>query len=383
MMYTHLDPALRLYVGITDDNQEMRDGIKAAIGAENVLEFDVDLYDGEIWFQDEFEFAYQQTPKGPMDLVLDAVTDWGLDIFPEDELLGPGFGWLERGERPATIHTDSTGNLECTPPLSVSGVEYPFGRIYYGGKPGGKQMVEGLRTFLDAQQVQAPVELDITWLIVGHVDEFFTFVPDSSSAKGFKVLMADHQVTMDILEGLDPRMAIPRYAEWGFSTVQELLDDPVMEMNAQIDQLHMQSLQNKIREEFGLTDDDIIPVPVLWNIGVDVAMAMMPNMINLAVYNQHLLIADPVFRTLEEHGGVEEDLNANWQLDPGEDLNGDGLLTTFRDPMISYVTERLPAELVPHFFDIWSSYHMKGGQVHCATNILRIPRSDLFWWQLE
>ena len=34
-----------------------------------------------------------------------------------------------------------------------------------------------LQDFLQAQQVQAPVELYSDWLTVGHVDEFMTFVP--------------------------------------------------------------------------------------------------------------------------------------------------------------------------------------------------------------
>lgn len=38
-------------------------------------------------------------------------------------------------------------------------------------------MTKVVRDFLQAQQVQAPVELYSDWLTVGHVDEFMTFVP--------------------------------------------------------------------------------------------------------------------------------------------------------------------------------------------------------------
>lgn len=34
-----------------------------------------------------------------------------------------------------------------------------------------------VREFLQAQQVQAPIELYSDWLTVGHVDEFMTFIP--------------------------------------------------------------------------------------------------------------------------------------------------------------------------------------------------------------
>lgn len=38
-------------------------------------------------------------------------------------------------------------------------------------------MVKVVRDFLQAQQVQAPVELYSDWLYVGHVDEFLSFIP--------------------------------------------------------------------------------------------------------------------------------------------------------------------------------------------------------------
>lgn len=40
-------------------------------------------------------------------------------------------------------------------------------------------MAKVVRDFLKAQQVQPPVELYSSWLSVGHVDEFLTFVPTS------------------------------------------------------------------------------------------------------------------------------------------------------------------------------------------------------------
>lgn len=40
-------------------------------------------------------------------------------------------------------------------------------------------MSKVVRDFLQAQQVQAPVELYSDWLSVGHVDEFLSFVPTS------------------------------------------------------------------------------------------------------------------------------------------------------------------------------------------------------------
>ena len=46
-------------------------------------------------------------------------------------------------------------------------------------RSGGRRMAKVVRDFLQAQQVQAPVELYSDWLSVGHVDEFLSFVPTS------------------------------------------------------------------------------------------------------------------------------------------------------------------------------------------------------------
>jgi hypothetical protein len=45
-------------------------------------------------------------------------------------------------------------------------------------------MARVVRDFLQAQQVQSPVELYSDWLSVGHVDEFLSFVPTSDQKVG-------------------------------------------------------------------------------------------------------------------------------------------------------------------------------------------------------
>ena len=64
-------------------------------------------------------------------MVIDSIRDRGLDPLPEAELEGNGVGVQTWGEGWATSQ-DPFGNLEASPPVTVDGVEYPFGRIYYG-----------------------------------------------------------------------------------------------------------------------------------------------------------------------------------------------------------------------------------------------------------
>ncbi len=430
MMFNHLDEARHLYV-MSGGNTLMRQGIKAAIGEENVTEASVYQYGWDVWIQDEIEFGYQQTPVGPMDLVLDSVRTTGsqwLDAFPENVLLGPDFGHVtERGSGWANS-VDSFGNLECAPPYTVDGTEYPFGRIYYGGRasgPGSRQIVEGLRDFLDHQMVQSPLEIDSCWLAVGHVDEFMLFLPDPTSDKGFKLGYTDWQLAREILEGLDPNMELPRFTnDHGFATVGEILDSTLPDYNDELDVEYMQPILEELKTEFGLTDEDVVLIPGVWERTNWGGLAMIPGMTNLAVYNEHLLIADPFFRTHDEDvdgsgsldagedingngwmdtdedangnreldagedinlNGVldtEEDANENWILDEGEDLNGNGLLNTYRDPFILYMHENMPESLELHFLDNWETYHLMWGEVHCGTNILRTP-SALNWWEVE
>lgn len=67
------------------------------------------------------------------------------------------------------------GNLLVTPPTD----DYPLGRIVYGHNADSGAC--NLRTFFRNQLVQRPIELDASWLSVGHVDEVLSFLPDRNA----------------------------------------------------------------------------------------------------------------------------------------------------------------------------------------------------------
>lgn len=67
----------------------------------------------------------------------------------------------------------------------------------------GRRMARVVRDFLQAQQVQAPVELYSDWLSVGHVDEFLSFVPTSDQ----KVRPLCHHPTVFRLSCCGPCLA--------------------------------------------------------------------------------------------------------------------------------------------------------------------------------
>ncbi|MCG3129461.1 MAG: hypothetical protein FLDDKLPJ_00188 [Phycisphaerae bacterium] len=80
------------------------------------------------------------------------------------------------------------GNLELIPPYT----NHPLGRIVVGSMP--LAQVE----FLNSQAVQAPVvQLDTSWLAVGHIDEYMSILPDPA---GFGIAFASPGYAKLLLE---------------------------------------------------------------------------------------------------------------------------------------------------------------------------------------
>ena len=83
--------------------------------------------------------------------------------------------------------------------------------------------VAALTNFLEAQDIQNPFSLDTSWLAVGHVDEFVSFVADASSPKGFKMVWTDIDMAYEILDGMSGSTSIPRDAGGSAHSVQNLV----------------------------------------------------------------------------------------------------------------------------------------------------------------
>jgi protein-arginine deiminase len=312
------------------------------------------------WTQDEFQIGFQQAPFAAWHVVLDSKRNRQLDAFPEQGLLGPDFGHLEISDGTPADSLDSFGNLEVTPPFSAGGRDYPFGRIYYGDNPAGNQMDARLRDFWARQRVtgqppiQDPVTFNSDWLQVGHVDELMSIVPDAAGTHGWKVVLADPQLGVQLLAGgggrpgVDPNLHTPRYVAFNrggvtvdrrSSLMMRPLDLPVPAGSATIEnynlveanrilfgtpaQGHLAGLRASIRGAFGLVDNDFILVPVLFNrvadyrgTGLGKAVAITPDLANGVVYAGTYIAPD---NFLHNHTIVpldEEDANADFSCIP-------------------------------------------------------------------
>ncbi|MBN94438.1 MAG: hypothetical protein CL928_10250 [Deltaproteobacteria bacterium] len=368
----HLQPSEDVWVVDIDagpgfNNQQMV-GVYAEVLGDRFIPIDGPTYNYDQWIQDEIEFGWTVGGDAANQIVVDSIRDRPLDAYPEDELLAPDVVIGTWGEPELANSLDYFGNLEVSPPVTVDGVDYPLGRIYWGGAPSFHPHEE-LTDFLEGQRVQRPFQVDTTWLCVSHIDEFTSFVPDPDSEKGFKFIYSGTQVAWELLEQMDPGTALPRYGlnmpnGHGLPNVAALVNNgPLRDLNEEIQEDYLDPILDQFKEELGLTDDDIMLMPSLFeeafNCGGYVA-ALIPGMANLISTTSNgqtdIFLADPFTR----------DSNSS------ESGQGD-------DPLIQHVREHFPDSLDLHFVDNWSVYHMQLGEVHCGTNVQRTP--DPLWWQ--
>ncbi len=363
----HLQLAERVYAmdGGTQTNGDFIDGFEAVL-QDQFSSFNLASYGYDVWIQDEIELGTATAPNQRLNIIIDSVRSQGdryLDALPEAELLAPDV-WINTWGTGRASSQDSFGNMEVLPPVTVNGTHYPFGRIYYGLWNGGGPQQE-LIDELTAQGVQDPFNLDVSFLCVGHVDEFMTTIPDPAARLGFWVLLADTGLGHSFLQGLDGAVALDKYKNLhGYGTIQDLLDDAALwSYNEDIQADYIEANLEVLMREGGIQESDVIRIPAVFEENGycgGYGLSLIPGTVNLQVSQLtedgpvHLFIADPYLR--EDEG------------DQGS------------DPLIAYVNSVLPASVEPHWIDDWRAYHRAWGEVHCGSNTLRSP-TDEAWTQ--
>ena len=317
-------------------------------------------YRNDRWMQDEIEFGYSESPGHFMYVVLNSPRDRGLDEFPEAELLGTDIGHITRTNPEATT-LDSFGNLEVSPPVTVDGVDYPFGRILFGGNhPDAPEystrMVKNIRDFLYAQQIQPPIELFCDWLEVGHIDEFMTFVP-IKTGKGFKLLLTSPNKYYEIIQSLQEQnqTELSQRSRIGNIAINDLLSNQELAEDNQRFQSYIDWNREILKRELGLIEDDIIDLPGLFQGAGHQKRAetFFPNMVNMLVLDNHLAIPKPFGPKINEECQIEA--------------------------FVKQVLE--PFGCTCYFIDNWEPYFLGRGEIHCGTNTRRKPFQTK-WWEI-
>lgn len=371
----HLLPTQRVWVSRINfgafgySNVSMVTELQATLGDKLTVIPAESLEYPDVWVQDEFESFGYWTPDAESQMALNLPRDGGLDTFV-DGLLSAGLGERSVGRPNDAMSADSGGNIEVTPPITVDGVEYPLGRIYYGNYTEtyfGQTYTapqEPLKTFLHDTGAQEPIELDTSWLCVGHVDEFVTFLPDPSAPRGFRMFYADIPAGKALLESMPGDLALSRYAlEYpeghGYANPAAILGDAtLMAFNDDVQRDSLDVELAKLVAELDLVEEEIVRVPSLfleevYEEGVCGALSLIPGTVNLLMVTDDegtggtAVLPDPYLRTA---GSPEGD-----------------------DPLVTWWKDNLPSGVTPVFVDDWDVYHMAQGEVHCGTNQLRDP----------
>uniref|UniRef100_A0AAX7VXM0 Protein-arginine deiminase n=1 Tax=Astatotilapia calliptera TaxID=8154 RepID=A0AAX7VXM0_ASTCA len=355
---------LRYSVTLTSDNYQFLKGMRNLVAKSgyklNICHEYVNR--GDRWMQDELEFGYIDSPHHRFPVVLDSPRDGELANFPYDELLGPDFGYVTRVALDEHVSSlDSFGNLEVSPPVTVNGKKYPLGRIIIGvafpTATKGRNMTKVVQDFLWAQKVQEPIALFSDWLLVGHVDEFMTFVP-APDRKGFRLLLSSPDAGYKLFRGLQSS----GHGQATLFDEQITLDEILKDEKLQAENNYVQSCidwnRDVLKRELGLDDEDIIDLPILFKLVEDEkeyrAVAYYPDMVNMIVLGKNLGIPKPFGPKVNGRCALEAEMCSLMQ--------GLGLNCTF--------------------IDDYSSYHQLLGEVHCGSNVRREP-FEFKWWNLE
>lgn len=386
------------------------------------------------WAQDYFEPFYASIPgpKGPQTMrvllrsdqerapaQLDLYTIAGRDVAVAAIRLVKSEDENPPGR---DLTYNSFGNLETMPPMPG----FPAGRQVVGGSADKRiGPSEAMMKLLYAQGVQDPIYLDVTWLAVGHVDEFISFVPSPDAKLGFKVLVADPAGGLALLEkaikeghGKTPMISyVPQSAAEKAAFKEAQLHNPtiaafvadkeIQDMQAYAERKIAENLVI-LRNAIGVTDEDIVRIPNFYwegaaepmggskGGGKSGARGSLRSSLGLA---QYLAAFSPEQREIERArlASRQDDPNSERPPMTGSYLpaamnmvvlpkNKFILMATQFGPRIngediiqSAVTKRI-AEIgySARYVDDFLTYHTGSGDLHCGTNTLRVPLTK--WW---
>lgn len=330
-------------------------------------------YDGDRWVQDSMQTGYQAMPRAGEEermltyLETERMSGGGLAYLLPYELMSADFGFAYPGGQETSLNYG--GNLEVAPPHRARGVDYPFGRIMIGGGAQGlltgrayeDHMTPEQWAFLDAQELQGTVvEFSTEWLAVGHIDEYFLFIPDASRPeRPWRIALASPTLARAALAELREAGQGGLLVFAGRETqtsVNRILDDEELMAFNDAAQARIDSMRERLVETMELTDEDFIELPVLYEVvpygGLDFAAALNPGVQNLVVTNRTLFIPDP-------EGPQQRGVDV-WRTQIERALATTG------------------NELI--FVDVFDSYHLLLGEAHCGTNV-RHAAFEARWWQ--
>lgn len=354
---------------------------------------------GDVWTQDHFEPAYMSIPgpSGPITIrvIIRSPNSLPAGQVAFSELRSDTVGAIQflSEQTDTDIDRDSMGNLETIPPHEYHGKVYPAGRTIMGSRYGQKPSLVG---FLTAQEIQPPVEVDTSWLIVGHVDEFMQFLP-SQSDRGWVMAVHDPLSALKILQKAQndghgsvkavsrPRLPVDERGSHVNQTVPTTTIDGVLSMPdfARVQEYVARQIQRNVeivKGEVGLSDEEILRIPGLFYNESMTGPRPFQNVSilpDIAQELESLKTLETAFRVSALYPSAVNGvlLSSTQYLAPnpwgpsidGRDVLREGILSAYAG-----------ANLTVMFMDDWFSHHTDLGDIHCGTNIFRDCSPQ--WW---
>jgi protein-arginine deiminase len=366
LMLGNLHPAAEIYVTEADTGTEnnyafidlLRVIVEGCGLTLTVLPRNSNPGEQDRWTQDAFEIGYQSLPAfGGGEHVVHVALNTPIDRpgkrYAPEYLWGIDYGFLQISSPGYTSH-DAFGNIEVAPPCDG----YPLGRVLIGGAGGQGVCAEG-KAFLGTLPQSPYLEIDTTWLAVGHVDEVCSFVP-AQTGRGWKLCLASPAVARGILQalaGAGKGSLICFEGKSGYQqSISAILGDSSFMSYNETCQGRIDSIRSQLKTALGIDEPDIIDLPVLFQSVAPSykALAYSPGVVNMLVLDgANVVVPDP-FGPVDETDAFKADINAK--------LNASGLTV--------------------HYIDDWNEYHVLMGEVHCGTNARRTPSFGAPWWSI-
>lgn len=353
-----------------------------AAGGMTYLTYAGSVWDDQ-WTQDFFQTGWTAIP-GPNGTVqgmrIANARPWGRDdgvnflpiTYLKNRYLAADRGILEIYKEAGTGDTwDSHGNHDLLPPYENGDQKFPLGRIVTGSN-----ILPETGAFYDAQGLQSPhFVLDSSWLDVGHIDEYLSYVP-AKTPRGWKLLVASPKLARSMFEKAkaDGNGGVSMFVgkKWydlkdnyvnAVTTIDEVLANADIMQWSQEAQAEIDVNVAKLKQEVGLADDEIIEIPFLFMEYWGGKIAYQPGTVNLLAFGDHVVHPDPFGPVI---GGV--------------DIFKQDLIDRLGSPMHQLGKDGQGLEV--HFTDDWSLYHILSGEVHCGSNVeASAPFSDVRWWE--
>jgi protein-arginine deiminase len=385
VLFHHLLPATSVFVSAVPRDTDSVAFVAALRGAVSAFSSQVPVVTvstDDQWNQDYFETGYMAVP-GPggsqrvMTVFLRSANvdtpsnanfpmrSAGRSVFTQFRGRDvAGVQQVDLRHDPEMDTLNSFGNWETIPPYTLNGRSYPLGRNYRGSIA-SYSPDQTFKRLIDAQGVQPAVEVDTSWLLVGHVDETVSFLK-VNSPRGWVVLANDARLARRMLQeaAAAGASATPMFdGKFVYDdrdrevsarrTIAQVLADPDVAASSDEAAVKVDQQLAVLKRETGLTDQEIIGVPFLHEPVSGGSLAYNPGTVNMLVLDErNVVVPDPF----------------------GPVVNGRDIFKAQLEAALARYQVRI------HWVDDWNLYHRLAGEVHCGTNTVRSVPS-MKWWE--